>query len=188
MSAMHKIIFTGPVGAGKTTAIASMSDAPPLQTEAVASDETADRKDSTTVAMDYGTLALDNGAVLHLYGTPGQDRFDFMWEILVEGGFGLVLLVDNVAEDPVGDMASYLTAFEKFIDETAVVVGVTRMDVSHKPCLEDYNRKLQELGMVIPVFEVDAREPNDVRALLMALLVTLDPLVGRNDVHAGARV
>ncbi len=188
MSAMHKIVFSGPVGAGKTTAIASISDVPPLQTEAAASDETAERKENTTVAMDYGTLALDNGAVLHLYGTPGQDRFDFMWEILVEGGFGLVLVIDNAAEDPVGDMVSYLQAFEKFIDETDVVIGVTRMDVSRKPSLEDYNRKLQELGMVTPVFEVDAREPKDVRALLMALLVTLDPLVGCGDVHTGVQV
>jgi len=178
---MHKIVFSGPVGAGKTTAITSISDEPPLQTEAAATDETADRKENTTVAMDYGTLDLDSGALLHLYGTPGQDRFDFMWEILVEGGFGLVIMVDNARENPVGDMAFYLDAFKDFIAETGVVIGVTRMDVNRNPSLGNYYDKLQELGLKIPVFEVDARDSKDVRTLLMALLVTLDPLV---DGHA----
>lgn len=187
MSSLHKIIFTGPVGAGKTTAIASLSDAPPLQTEAAATDDTAQRKASTTVAMDYGTFALENGAHVHLYGTPGQGRFDFMWRILIQGGFGLMLLLDNAREDPLADLAYYLDAFKKFITETDVVIGVTRMDICGKPSLDDYVQKLQELGMMSPVFEVDAREPADVRALLMALLVTLDPLVDRQNVRSGVR-
>ncbi|RKZ90665.1 MAG: GTP-binding protein, partial [Gammaproteobacteria bacterium] len=85
----YKIIFTGPVGAGKTTAITSISDVPPVGTDASASDMTKKRKGSTTVAMDYGILKLDGGEQIHLYGTPGQERFDFMWEILTTGGLGL---------------------------------------------------------------------------------------------------
>ena len=68
----HKILFAGPVGAGKTTAIASISDIPVVQTEAKATDDVAMRKANTTVAMDYGTLNLDGVAKIHLYGTPGQ--------------------------------------------------------------------------------------------------------------------
>jgi len=72
----NKIIFTGPVGVGKTTAIAALSDEPPIQTDASASDMTAVRKGYTTVAMDYGLIQLDENTKIHLYGTPGQERFD----------------------------------------------------------------------------------------------------------------
>ena len=100
----YKIIFTGPVGAGKTTAINSISDLPPIKTDASASDMAKYRKASTTVALDYGVMNLPGGEKLHLYGTPGQERFDFMWDILVTGGIGLVLLLDNTRADPFQDM------------------------------------------------------------------------------------
>ena len=89
----YKVIFTGPVGAVKTTAINSIIDVPPIKTDASASDMTKSRKASTTVAMDYGIMNLAGGEKLHLYGTPGQERFDFMWDILTTGGIGLVLLL-----------------------------------------------------------------------------------------------
>ena len=76
----RKIIFAGPVGAGKTTAIDTISDIPVVSTEQAASDEVALRKSNTTVAMDYGVLNLDDGLRVHLYGAPGQDCFDFMWK------------------------------------------------------------------------------------------------------------
>src|SRR5690606_3823761 len=78
----YKILFTGPVGAGKTTAITSLSDTPPVLTESLASDGTMRRKPTTTVALDYGVMRLSVKDQLHLYGTPGQERFDFMWDIL----------------------------------------------------------------------------------------------------------
>ena len=74
----NKIIFTGPVGVGKTTAISALSDEPPVQTDASASDITLVRKGYTTVAMDYGVIHLDEETKVHLYGTPGQERFNFM--------------------------------------------------------------------------------------------------------------
>ncbi len=86
--AQHKIIFAGPVGAGKTTAIKSLSDIPVMTTDEDATDMTTNRKPQTTVAMDYGLLKLEGGERVHLYGTPGQERFDFMWDILTEGGLG----------------------------------------------------------------------------------------------------
>ncbi|MDO9238739.1 MAG: ATP/GTP-binding protein, partial [Methylicorpusculum sp.] len=112
-----KILFTGPVGAGKTTAINSISDVPPIKTDAAASDMTKARKPSTTVAMDYGLIHLAGGEKIHLYGTPGQERFDFMWDILVTGGIGLILLLDNTRSDPFQDMKFFLDAFGKFIGE-----------------------------------------------------------------------
>ena len=175
----YKIIFTGPVGAGKTTAISSISDAPPVKTDAAASDMTKNRKSSTTVAMDYGVMNLAGGEKVHLYGTPGQERFDFMWDILTTGGIGLILLLDNSRADPFQDMRFFLDAFGKFINDTAVAIGVTQMDISHKPTIKDYHQQLQLLGLKPPVFAVDAREPNDVSLLVQSLLYSLDPgLVG----------
>lgn len=171
----HKIIFTGPVGAGKTTAIATLSDILPVSTDEVASDITRSQKAETTVAMDYGVMNLDAGERLHLFGTPGQERFDFMWDILVEGGVGLVLLINNSAKDPFRDLHFFLDAFEKFIDETRVVIGITRMDEDQHPTIDDYHLQLKETKHRIPIFEVDARERRDVALLVEALLYTLDP-------------
>ena len=101
----NKILFAGPVGAGKTTAIAAISDIAPIRTDAKASDMTLHRKAHTTVALDYGMLRLDADTKVHLYGTPGQERFDFMWEIVSRGGIGLILLLDHSRANPMQDLA-----------------------------------------------------------------------------------
>jgi signal recognition particle receptor subunit beta len=174
---VYKIIFTGPVGAGKTTSIAAISDVEPFVTEQIATDETKNRKEQTTVAMDYGMLKLDNNERIHLYGTPGQERFNFMWDILTDGGVGLVLLIDNKRANPLDDFAFFLESFKDFVEQTAVVVGITRMDMAGKPSLEDYHRVMRELNMNIPIFEVDARERKDVIYLVQTLLYCLDPQI-----------
>lgn len=171
----YKIIFTGPVGAGKTTAIESISDIPPIKTDATASDMTKNKKSSTTVAMDYGIMNLAGGEKIHIYGTPGQERFDFMWDILTTGGIGLILLLDNTRADPFQDMKFFLDSFQKFIAETNVAIGVTQMDLSNKPTINDYHIQLQGMGIKPPVFSVDARIKNDVSLLVQSLLYSLDP-------------
>ncbi len=171
----YKVIFTGPVGAGKTTAIASLSDKPPISTNEAASDMTANRKSETTVAMDYGILYLDSGDALHLYGTPGQERFDFMWDILTKGGLGLMLLLDNRRKNPFGDLQFYLDAFSDFIKETGIVIGITGMDIKPQPCREEYCAEVEKHGLNIPVLEVDARNKSDVSTMLEALLFSLNP-------------
>jgi uncharacterized protein len=178
--AQHKIIFAGPVGAGKTTAIGVISDIPAITTDEMASDMTTDRKPSTTVAMDYGLMKLDGCERVHLYGTPGQERFDFMWDILTTGGLGLVLLLDNTRGNPFNDMSFFVGAFREFIDQTRLVVGVTRMDERREPGLDRYNSHLKTLGLKAPVFEVDARERRDVAILVQALLYSLDPGIAVN--------
>jgi len=169
----NKLIFTGPTGAGKTTAIGSISEVPPIRTDVRSTDEARLRKEMTTVAMDYGFFSLDDGSRVHLYGTPGQERFNYMWTILTRGGIGLVILLDNARPDPLADMEFYLNAFKDFIAETGVVIGVTRTDVSDEVDINDYRMKLFELGEIHPVFEVDAREADDVKILIHALLAVL---------------
>lgn len=171
----HKIIFTGPVGAGKTTAIASISDIEPIRTDEHASDMTTRRKPATTVAMDYGMIRIGPKEKVHLYGTPGQERFDFMWEILTKGGIGLVLLLDNTRPAPFEDLRFYVTAFREFIESTRLVVGVTQMDSRATPTIDEYVRQMREMDLAAPVFEVDARRRDDVSALIQALLLSIDP-------------
>lgn len=171
----YKLIFTGPSGAGKTTAIAAISDIPPVKTEEHSAGIAHIGKKGITVAMDYGLMKISAQDKIHLFGTPGQERFDFMWEILTEGGLGLVLLVDNSRPDPLADMVFFIQAFKEFIKRSKVAIGVTQMDVQPEPSLEQYQNKLREFGLNPPLFEVDARVRQDVALLVQALLYSLDP-------------
>ena len=170
-----KIIFTGPVGAGKTTAIQSMSDIPIISTNEEASDMAKDRKPQTTVAMDYGRINIGDKEKIHLYGTPGQERFSFMWDILTNGALGLILLLDNSRDNPQQDLKFYIQSFKKFIQEGELIIGVTRLDEQKSPSIDDYRHWLEDLSVTAPVFTVDARERQDVSSLVQALLYSLDP-------------
>ena len=165
----HRIIFTGPVGSGKTTAIQTLSDIPPIKTDVVSSDGSKKLTARTTVAMDYGMMSVGDSDKLHFYGTPGQERFDFMWDILTAGGMGLILLLDNTKKDPFQDMHFYLNAFGQYISDTKVVIGVTQMDINGKPNLEDYHNQFNNLMIKPAVFSIDARVKNDVLKLVQAL-------------------
>lgn len=170
-----KIIFAGPVGSGKTTAIATLSDEPPVCTNQSATDMTKERKSKTTVALDYGTMSLDAKEKIHLYGTPGQERFNFMWDILTTNGLGLVLLLDNTRRDPLKDMEFFLESFKSYINETSVAIGITQTDVAPLLTMDRYQQKLKQLGFNSAIFEVDARDFNDMSQLVQALLFTIDP-------------
>lgn len=176
---VYKILFTGSTGAGKTTAIASLSDTPPIVTDAIASDELAERKATTTVAMDFGVMHLSAHEQLHLYGTPGQERFQFMGEILREGALGVVIMVDNTADDPLGDLGRFVREYQEVIDATAVAIAVTRTDLHPTPRLDEHVAVLDGLGARGPVFRVDARKRVEVARLVEALLLTLEPDLGR---------
>ena len=177
--AEHKIVFAGPPGAGKTTAIGAISDIPVVATEARATDAVALRKDRTTVAMDYGLMRLGEDAKLHLYGAPGQDRFSFMWDILATGSIGIIFLMDNTRTDPLTDLCRYLDAFKKPIAESAVVVGVTRTDIQTQPSMPTYHAWSEAHGWRMPIMTVDARSAGDVRMLVKVLLAVLDPSLAR---------
>ena len=171
----RKIIFAGPVGAGKTTAICAVSEVPTLTTDVAATDDTRDRKPTTTVAMDYGRISLGSGEKVHLYGTPGQDRFDFMWEILTKGGGGLILMVDNARKDPMADLRTYTEAFAQFIRDRRLVIGITRTDLKDDPTLDDYREMLDLSSLRVPVLAVDARRREDVVRLIETLIFLEQP-------------
>lgn len=175
----HKILFAGPVGAGKSTAVAALSDTQVVGTEQAASDMTRAKKAQTTVAMDYGIMKLSDDERVHLYGTPGQERFDFMWDILQKGALGLVILIDNSRKSPLSDLEFYLEQFGDLIAKTKVVIGVNFMGADSTLTLEDYYRFLRDEKRVRrlnpPIFEVDARSKSDMVMLIQALLYSIDP-------------
>ncbi len=170
-----KLVFTGSMGAGKTTAIAAISEIPVINTDVRATDlTTSQKKSKTTVAMDYGELTLADGQKLRLYGTPGQQRFDYMWKILIKGALGLIILIDNSGSDPIGDLARYVDNFRGFINETTAVIGITRMDLSPEPELQRYHDYLNERSIQLPIFSVDARSPESIVMLIEALIAMLE--------------
>ncbi len=169
----HKILFTGVTGAGKTTAIGAVSEIPPLSTDVRNTDVNLS-KAMTTVGMDYGELTLDNGEKLRLYGTPGQQRFDFMWKILSNGALGLIILIDNSRSDPLDDLDRYLKGFAKLIEDTACVVAVGRLETHPQPGIEKFVAHLESRGVLCPVLPADVREREQVVQILELLLLQLE--------------
>lgn len=176
-----KIVFTGPMGAGKTTAIAAVSDKPPVSTDVANHDQKSFAKQSTTVALDYGEVLLENGTSVRLYGTPGQGRFSFMWDIVGRGALGVILLLDGSSGTALTDLVSFVEVFRRTSPDQAFVVGVGRMPEEYGAKLEEFSRALLAAGVVAPVFAVDVRERADVLLLLDTLLCILETRVPESD-------
>ena len=167
----YKVLITGPVGAGKTTAICSASDIEPIVTDAISTDESKKKSGKSTVAMDYGVISMEAWQKIHLYGTPGQERFNFMWDVLsAKKGIGLILLLDNSRPDPLHDMRYYLNAFSQYISATHIVIGVTQMDIKDDVTIEDYQQHLNKSQFKSAIFPVDARVKKDIVMLIQVLL------------------
>ncbi len=169
-----KIVFAGPMGAGKTTAIGAISDIEPVSTEVANNDRAAFDKESTTVALDFGQFSLDDGTVIRLYGTPGQTRFDFMWSIIGSGALGVVLLLDASQPDAIAQMNTYLTAFDTALKSGSMVIGLGRSDEDGALSIAPFQKRLMEIGAAIPLFCVDVRRRNDVLMLISALMCQLE--------------
>lgn len=165
-----KIVFTGPMGVGKTTAIRGVGDGMTVSTEVPLSGGGVGDKISTTVGLDYGVCQLPEGRVLKLFGTPGQERFKFMWNILGSGAFGLVVLADNRRRDAIAEVGRYLADFLPRLAAPRAVVGVGWLEYQASPGLDDYCRGLQALGFELPVIDVDVRRVADVQLLLSVLV------------------
>jgi len=159
---------TGPPAAGKTTLIRTISEITVLSTEHDVTDETRSVKAQTTVAMDFGRITIDRELVLFLFGTPGQDRFDFMWEILGEGMLGYVLLVDGTQEESVSAAVPVLAAFRRMAS-VPFVVAVNRAE-HLDPAAGAWLRATLDLDPEVPVIPCDATDRSSAKAVLLALL------------------
>jgi len=169
-----KVVITGPFAAGKTTLIRTISEITVLSTERGITDSTRSRKNETTVAMDFGRITIDGDLVLYLFGTPGQERFDFMWEILGEGMLGYVVLVDATRPDSLVEARGILDAFRRMA-RVPFVVGLNRgsgSDEAHE-AHEAQVRDHLALAQNVPVVPCDATDKESVKALLLALLYSV---------------
>ena len=172
----HKIVFVGSMGAGKTTAIRNVSDTTPVSTDVENTARHEFQKATTTVAMDYGEVALGDGDTLRLYGTPGQTRFDFMWRILGRDALGFVFLVDNSRPDPCQDLRDYLDAFADLLKDGVAVIGVGRTETHPTPALDAYYDLLAARDCQVPTFAVDVRRREDVLLLLDTLFHQIEAM------------
>lgn len=175
------VLFMGPVGAGKTQAIQSISDIEVVNTDVEATDNTRMRKTHTTVSMDVGVLHLPGNDKLRLYGAPGQDRFDFMWDILLQQAKGVALMLNHASADPLAELAHYLQAISERVpgNRLPLAIGVTHTDENPEVSprvYEDYLRKKKIIfcGVTPPVIEVDARVASHVRSLLLVMVAQFE--------------
>lgn len=174
-----KIVVTGPLGSGKTTLIKSVSEIAVLSTERDISDHNRFLKETTTVAMDFGRITITPTLVLYLFGTPGQTRFDFMWEILSEGMLGFVLMVDDRRPESYAEARDMLETFRNF-DSVPFVVAVNKYDLADPRGAEKRVRAALDVDESVPVLAINALEKESVKETLLALLYTvLDRLEGR---------
>ena len=162
------MVVTGPFAAGKTTLIRTISEITVLSTERGVTDSTRKRKAETTVAMDFGRITIDRDLVLYLFGTPGQDRFDFMWEILGEGMIGYLLLVDASREDSVQEAAAILDAF-RTMARVPYVVALNRASAEDHALVDSVRQQLQ-IPSDVAILECDATDKESVKNVLLALL------------------
>ena len=163
-----KVVVTGPFAAGKTTLIRTISEITVLSTERGVTDSTRKGNAETTVAMDFGRITIDRDLVLYLFGTPGQDRFDFMWEILGEGMIGYLLLVDASREDSVQEAAGILDAF-RTMARVPYVVALNRASAEDHALVDSVRQQLQ-IPSDVAILECDATDKESVKNVLLALL------------------
>ncbi len=167
-----KFVVAGGFGAGKTTFVGALSEIPPLRTEAAMTTvgarvdhrRGADTKTTTTVAMDFGRLTVDEYLVMYLFGTPGQERFGFMWDDICSHALGAVVLVDTDRLDQSFPAVDYFEA-----KDIPFVVAVNRFEGSPRHDL-DAVREALGVSVHVPMTECDARETGSAKEVLLLLL------------------
>jgi uncharacterized protein len=166
-----KMVVTGPFNSGKTEFIQSVSEINVVSTERKISSEAERVKDTTTVAMDFGRITVDQDLVLYLFGTPGQKRFDFMWEILSEGMLGFIVMVDSTRPETFREARSILETFRAYAP-TPYVVAANKQDLPDAWELEDIRLALR-LGPKVKLLSCVATKKNTVKGVLLELLYSI---------------
>jgi len=166
-----KMVITGPFSAGKTEFIQSVSEIDVVSTERKISSDAERVKEDTTVAMDFGRITVDDDLVLYLFGTPGQRRFDFMWEILSEGMLGFVVLVDSVRPETFREARHILEVFKAYAN-TPFVVAANKQDLPDAWSPEDVRIALK-IEKNVKVLGCVARDKETVKEVLLELLYSI---------------
>ncbi|MGQ9502488.1 MAG: GTP-binding protein [Anaerolineae bacterium] len=166
-----KVVITGPFNAGKTEFIRAISEIDVVSTESKITDEAERIKDATTVAMDFGRITIEDDLVLYLFGTPGQRRFDFMWEILSEGMLGFIVMVDSTRPETFREARYILQVFRSYAP-TPYVVAANKQDLSEAWLPEDLRIALK-VDPEVKVIPCVATDKEQVKNVLLELLYTI---------------
>jgi small GTP-binding protein len=166
-----KMVITGPFSAGKTEFIRSISEIDVVSTERKISSEAERVKEETTVAMDFGRITVDEDLVLYLFGTPGQRRFDFMWEILSEGMLGFIVLIDSVRPETFREAKHILEIFRSYAP-TPYVVAANKQDLPDAWSSEDLRIALK-IDSNVKVLPCVATDKEQVKNVLLELLYSI---------------
>jgi uncharacterized protein len=167
-----KMVVTGPFNAGKTEFIRSVSEIDVVSTERqISSEFEKTMKEVTTVAMDFGRITVGDDLVLYLFGTPGQRRFDFMWEILSEGMLGFIVMVDSTRPETFREARSILETFRAYAP-TPYVVAANKQDIKDAWDIEDMRHVLR-LDPKIKLLSCVAPDRASVKAILLELLYSI---------------
>ena len=166
-----KMVVTGPFSAGKTQFIRTISEIDVVSTERKLSADAERIKEQTTVAMDFGRISIDQELVLYLFGTPGQRRFDFMWEILTEGMLGFIVLIDSVRPETFREAKHILEVFRGYA-HTPYIVAANKQDLPDSWSTEDLRIALK-IDKDIKVLPCVATDKESVKSTVLELLYSI---------------
>lgn len=166
-----KMVVTGPFNSGKTELISSVSEIEVVSTEKKVSLESEQIKETTTVAMDFGRITIDEDLVLYLFGTPGQKRFDFMWEILSEGMLGFIVMVDSTRPETFREARSILETFRAYAP-TPYIVAANKQDRPDAWEVDDIRHALR-LDPGVKLMSCIAMDKESVKTVLLELLYSI---------------
>ena len=167
-----KIVVTGPFNSGKTEFIRSVSEIDVVATERkISSESERSVKETTTVAMDFGRITVDDDLVLYLFGTPGQKRFEFMWEILSEGMLGFIVMVDSTRPETFREARSILETFRAYAP-TPYLVAANKQDMENAWEIDDMHVALR-LDPKVKLLPCIATRKDDVKKVLLELLYSI---------------
>lgn len=169
-----KMVITGPFASGKTEFIRSISEIEVVSTERAISEDSPEalEKKDTTVAMDFGRITVDDDLVLYLFGTPGQRRFDFMWEILAEGMLGFVVMVDSSKPETYREARSILETFRAYAP-TPYVVAANKQDHPDAWKPDDLRIALRIEDENVKLLPCVAKNKESVKEVLLELLYSI---------------
>lgn len=165
--AIYKIVVTGPFNSGKTQFVSTGSEIPVVKTEKDITTEDRGIKAHTTVAMDFGRVTLD-GDTIHLFGTPGQTRFSFMWEILAKEMNGFIVLVDSTDTPSFPDATDLIELFSGFVDVPHIVVA-NKIDLAGGASLDEV-RASTKVGAHVTVMPCNSLDRDSVHQILREML------------------
>ncbi len=169
-----KFVLVGPVGSGKTTALAALSDVAPVSTEMPLSDGPMGDKTTTTVALDFSTILLDDGTPVQLYGLPGQEHFSHMRGIVMQGALGVLVLLSGDDPDIASQCAHWIRVVADIDPDLPLVIGITRTDLAPGFRMDTIRQAIAGRMPPVPVLTIDARDREQVAQLVRVLLMMME--------------